>query len=506
MDDDFLSGDFEQPKRDNLFGWTVFILLLIALALVCWMGSFYIFGHPENPASYAVLKRLGKLDPPKRFEVTAAPAGEFLTPEKLYERYVGMSDFELKRENEELLRNYLRNYTDTKKLVPYLIGRFNVLDSFELTSKDIFGSGVVALAQAVGFPAVLIEHVYVSESSDVAQLRKMLMTGLDIKLMKTLDLSAVIHVEKIFDGRLQFTVVPLLYGTYAMAQGTGSFSLTPPDEVNLKAGMPILETKEIQEAFRTYALFQRGEPGRVTSEAEQTPAPTPPRVAVRTKPKPTPQVVQTPAPTPRVVQTPVQTPAIAAITPAPTPPRALESTPAPIPTVSPTPFVEARMTPEPAPVETPSPVEVATPEPAPVAVSPEGVPLQPFLVSSPTPSGRETGSWRTYSPGRMPRGRLIRSSEVERLADRGLSGERVYLRGDFLVTASGESRAVLRSNKSLQDDGDNTRIIVEYPSGMSPPVQGSIFSRDEMRPFQITDVRRGERGEINLYVREVTTP
>ena len=110
----------------------MFILLLIGLALACWLGSYYIFGHPENPTSYTILKKMHRIDPPKRFELTAAPPGEFLTPQKLYDRYISFTKLQLENENAELLRNYISNYQETKKLVPYVIGRFNILDSFEL--------------------------------------------------------------------------------------------------------------------------------------------------------------------------------------------------------------------------------------------------------------------------------------------------------------------------------------------------------------------------------------
>src|SRR5260370_32162800 len=76
----------EGPARDHLFLWTVFILLLIGLAFACWLGSFYVFGHPEKPRPYQLLKKLGKIEAPRRFEVTAAPPGEFLTAQKLFER------------------------------------------------------------------------------------------------------------------------------------------------------------------------------------------------------------------------------------------------------------------------------------------------------------------------------------------------------------------------------------------------------------------------------------
>ena len=70
---------YTRPRqRINYFAWTVAILLLIGFALAAWLGSFYIFDQPERPDSYRILQRLHKIEPTKRFELTAAPPGEFL--------------------------------------------------------------------------------------------------------------------------------------------------------------------------------------------------------------------------------------------------------------------------------------------------------------------------------------------------------------------------------------------------------------------------------------------
>src|SRR4051794_41789494 len=71
---------YGRPRRKaNLFGWTIAILLLTGLALAAWLGSFYIFGQPERPDSYRILQKLHKIEQPKRFQLTAAPAGGILS-------------------------------------------------------------------------------------------------------------------------------------------------------------------------------------------------------------------------------------------------------------------------------------------------------------------------------------------------------------------------------------------------------------------------------------------
>src|SRR5712672_3922802 len=116
-------------RRINYFGWTVAILLLTGFAFAAWLGSFYIFDQPERPDSYRILQKLHKIDPPKRFELTAAPAGEFLSAKQLYDRYVGMGAAELARANAELARNYIRNYQQVRGRVQYVVGRYKIVEA-----------------------------------------------------------------------------------------------------------------------------------------------------------------------------------------------------------------------------------------------------------------------------------------------------------------------------------------------------------------------------------------
>lgn len=108
----------------------------------------------------------------------------------------------------------------------------------------------------------------------------------------------------------------------------------------------------------------------------------------------------------------------------------------------------------------------------------------------------------------MPRGRLVESSDAQDIATRGVSGERHYLKGRFAVTASGNGRAVLRPQGAIAGVplGPNAkvRVIVDFPAGATPPTEGNVISRDSLRPFQITSVKRGDDGQINIYAREIT--
>lgn len=535
-------------RRINYFAWTVAILLLTGLTLAAWLGSFYIFDQPERPDSYRILQRLHKIELPKRFELTAAPAGEFLNAKQLYDRYVEMGSAELAKTNAELARNYIRNYYQVRGLVPYVIGRFAIMEARELEPNDVFTSGMVALTNAVDRGELLMEHVYPAETATVPLMKQTLSVGLEIKLERTHDLSAVIHAERLADGRIMITAIPLLYGTYTVTRGPGTFRLAPPLNLNLAAGWPLLKEQPRRKAELHYAMYRRsaGAGGQVPVAAGLAPSGTPPPAQnelVRIEPA-------------KPVETPVQAPLTTAKGVAKTTPRPKgvklaknqKSTPAPKSSPVPTqplivekpaaPEVAAATTggPTPAPKPTPNafgapplatrpPIVAATPaapvvalaSPPPIATATpvRVLPAQPVL---PDASGNALastaggGTWKTFPPGRMPLGRLIATGDLSDLADRGTAGERVYLRGQFVVNFSDANRAVLRPRTKLTDTvlhfgaGSSTRIIVEFPAGYRPPPQGAVVSRDEARPYEITEVRKREDGQLNVFVREIMQP
>ena len=528
---------YARPRRRiNYFAWTVAILLLIGFALAAWLGSFYIFNQPERPDSYRILQRLHKIEPPKRFELTAAPAGEFLNPKDLYERYSEMGNAELARTNAELARNYIRNYQMVRGLVPYVVGRYKIVAARELGPGDVFTSGMVALTNAVDNGELLMEHLYPANPEALPLMKQTLNVGLEIKLERSHDISSVIHAERLVDGRMMITAVPLLYGSYTVTRGLGTFRLEPPLSLNLAAGWPLFKAPERNSIEQRYAEYQKKAAvaqGRPISIPGISPSATPPPAAnelVRVE-----QAIPlgTP-PTGRVV---AKNEKLANPTPPPkgrrwgkkqkleSPPPAV--TPAPVIAQKPsapkaTPFtVASAATPPNIPAATPAPAATASnAQPAAVAQAPS-VPTAtpvPVLPAQPVPADASNvalasnaggGSWKTFPPGRMPLGRLIGTGDLRDVAEHGLAGERVYLKGQFVVNFSDANKAVLRPRTKLTEKmlhfggGSSTRIIVEFPAGYVPPRQGAEVSRDEQRPYEITEVRKQGDGQLNVFVREI---
>ena len=461
--------------QDNLFGWTIFLLLLAAFAAVSWIGSFYIFGHPEKSFSYGVLRTLGKIGEPKRFELTKAPRGQFLDANKLFERFGNLPPNDLAEQNAVFLRNYLRNYERTKDLVPYIVGDFNIMGTFRLGPNNFFPDGVVALARSKENPSVLLELIFPSAEADAGQLERMLRMGLDLQLARTLDLTALVNARIMPDGRLNLTAVPLLYGSYTSTDATGTLNLEPPAKLNVSAGLPVLNQAAVDEADKQYqAYLQR------TGQAVHNP--TLMRVQ-RTE-----AVDESTVPVARA-----EAVDRSGAPPAPPPPGATEMDGLPVARaipVSPTDQV---------PVARAEPVNAAEP---PVAPAVPAADLQPFATPTPAAAAAPARQWPVYDAGRMPRGRLLDIDAARNLAA-GDDGEGVkYLAGDFQVSASGQNRAVLRGPGGQT----NVRVIVDFPGGAAAPAEGETVNRDAQRPFQITSVEEGPDGQINVYVREVTRP
>src|SRR5438132_5945726 len=265
-------------QRTNYFAWTLAILFLTAFAFAAWLASFYVFWQPERPDSYRLLKKLHRIDPPRRFELTAAPAGEFLNPKQLHDRYAAFGSAELVKLNSELARNYIRNFQQVHGLVPYVVGRFRIIDVRRLGPADVFTSGVVALAAAIDNGELLMEHVYPADARDLPLMRQTLIPGLEIKLERAHDISAVIHADRTVDGRVLITVMPLLYGTYTVTRGPGTFTLEPPLDLNLAAGWPLFKREELHAAEDRFAQLRQNEPASpgAISIPGITPSGTPP--------------------------------------------------------------------------------------------------------------------------------------------------------------------------------------------------------------------------------------
>jgi len=342
----------------------------------------------------------------------------------------------------------------------------------------------------------------------IPMLHRSLLTGLDIPIKRTYDLSAVINVRRLDDGRLVFTAIPLHYPSYTATSGPGGFALEPPTQLNVEAGLPIVSGERIKEADERYAMYRRRTGLAPNDPLATAPLPGQPSEA----PPPANELVRVQAAVPVGAVPPAGMELASAVIP--------QQVAVALPPGESEPRVEPAIPIDGQPALPPSPTEVIPPEPSPTATpspTPE-VELKPFQEATPTPGPTATpaaaiastagGRWQTYKPGQMPRGRLLSVRETQQMADQAASGERVYLQGNFVVTASSPNKAVLRAQGGAPlgiGGASNTRIIVEFPTGARAPGEGASVSRSGDRPFLITDVEKTADGQINVFVREITT-
>jgi hypothetical protein len=490
---DILQADKLAPAGtgNRFFLWAVVLLVMTGACFASWIGSFYVVMHPENPRCYKILKKLKRIDPPKRFPVTAAPKGDFLSATKLLDRYGKMGAVELARENAELLRAYLMNFRESKRRVPYIAGRFQVVQSYDLGTANMFPSGAAAVAQAENLPQVLVEYIFPAAPKNVATIREVLVMGAEIALERSRDLWALIHVERHEDGRMQFTVVSLPYGGWQLKKRQENFTLQSPEELsreyqidlNIAAGLPVVRDPRLAQCMAEYKEFRRK--ARANAGDDQAALAGPELVRFEPVAEGGSDEAQAKEdrgtvvePKPGVAPTgsaggSARRPGFAR--PLPTPAPAVPLPPRPVVRTQPAPGLIGAMPPPATP-----------PDPPPV-------PARPLAVDA------------NEAPDRV-----LSVSEASQLVGHYAGDNPALLSGDFVVTGVLGRRVALRTRDSLRDpDADPTKpgnsaalVVVDFPEGIVPPARNSTVTRDSARGFLVRDVIRGRNGQITIVAAE----
>lgn len=238
--------DEEAPRRPAYFWWFLANTLALCFAIFSWFLCLNIFGFPENPRNYQILKKLDRLPKLKRYTVLDVPIGNALSPAELYGKYFALSETERIKLNSLLMRNYMRNF-DKDLLLVYVEGDFQVVEVKKLDPGSFIQPGFAIRAQAmvkadeftqaVGFP-VVIEYIFPTENEAAADRFSI---GDTLGVSKNPNCAAVVNVSKVVvdeEPALQLTVIPIAYGSYRIGNEK-SFSIEPPTELNPAAGLPI---------------------------------------------------------------------------------------------------------------------------------------------------------------------------------------------------------------------------------------------------------------------------
>lgn len=238
----------EPPKRKPAyFWWLLANALALCFAVVSWFVCLDVFGHPELPRNYQILKKLGRTPVLKRYTVLKVPEGNAWAPKELYGQYFGYSETERQRVNSLLLRNYLTNF-ESPLLLTYIEGDYQIVNIRKLGPKDFMDPGVAVRAQALVKPndftkampyPVFIEYVFPTADPVVDSFH----IGDILSVKKSPNCAAVVHIAKVMnqdEPALMLTVIPIAYGTYQIGEGV-SFGIEPPADLRPSAGFPIFK-------------------------------------------------------------------------------------------------------------------------------------------------------------------------------------------------------------------------------------------------------------------------
>jgi len=234
------------PRRPAYFWWLLANALALCFAIVSWAVSLHVFGSPEIPRNYEILRKLGRVEALKRYTALDVPNGNSMGPRELYRKFY--AEKELDRVNGLLMRNYLTNF-DRPLLLTYVEGDYEVEEVRTLTPKDFFSPGFVLRARALVKPddftaaapyPVMIEYVFPCSEAGTAQLFQ---KGDLLTVRKSPNCAAIVNVSHIMDDDeklLYLTVIPIAYGPYQVGEDH-SFRIEPPEYLRPAAGFPVIK-------------------------------------------------------------------------------------------------------------------------------------------------------------------------------------------------------------------------------------------------------------------------
>lgn len=190
----------------NFVIWLAVIAVLIGLNFASWSFCMWVFGQPEHPMNYRLLTKLERLEPIHGFTPVSAPRGKFLSAKDLYAQVYPFSDTELRAYNGILKRSYLKNYVEIENVV-FLSGEFTVLSVQAMDEADVFPAGYVIRGRSTTFPDAIVDFALPSVKTPE---KFELAAGQLIKIEESTTCAAVLHIDRLEDSTMIFTVVPLV--------------------------------------------------------------------------------------------------------------------------------------------------------------------------------------------------------------------------------------------------------------------------------------------------------
>lgn len=233
-------------RKPHYYWWTLANTMAACLAILSWVLCLHVFGHPEIPENYKILRKLGRADPPVGFSLQEAPPGDAADPRALYRRYAELDAESLTSLNSALMRNYLRSL-DEPGLIQYVEGNFVVTDVRALSDADLFQPGFAIRGQAMIQPdefseaapwPVTIDYLFPTLNTAA---QKWFRPGDQLAVSKVPNCAMVLRVARDDRGDtpvVQLTVVPIAIGEYQVG-ASNQFTLTTPEVLNPAATFPV---------------------------------------------------------------------------------------------------------------------------------------------------------------------------------------------------------------------------------------------------------------------------
>jgi len=239
--------DDVMPGRPVYFWWFIANGLALCFAIMCWLACLEVFGHPEVPRNYEILRRIGRLPALKLFPADGLPDGTELNAVGLYSRFYPSPDEQLTKFNARMLRNYLTNF-ESPEAVVHISGEYRIEKVRRLKVGDFIASGVVVRARAMVAPDAEMEPrpypvwvdcvipivEYVPERDfEVGEMLRL--GGREAKV-------TLLHVGKTSaatDRQLCFTVTPLVAGGFRLDENQ-RIDIEAPARVWLPGAFPLI--------------------------------------------------------------------------------------------------------------------------------------------------------------------------------------------------------------------------------------------------------------------------
>lgn len=234
------------PGRPAYFWWFIANGLALCFAVASWLLCLEVFGNPEVPRNYEILRRIGRLPELKLFPSDDLPDGVTLDAEELYSRFYPSPKEQLSRFNARMLRNYLTNF-DSPEAVVYVSGEYRIEKVRRLREGDFMASGVVVRARAMVAPDEGMDPTpyplwvdCVLPTRDEGAERAFPMGGI-LKFGGGTKLT-LLHVGKAgaaADQMLCLTVTPLTEGAFRVADDK-RVEIQAPARVRPASGFPLI--------------------------------------------------------------------------------------------------------------------------------------------------------------------------------------------------------------------------------------------------------------------------